>query len=213
MKFINFLMLWVCSAVAMAATPIDGLYTEISGGYTYVSPNVNQNYNNFTVNSSNYQTGYDGGGGIGYKSNPMRYEAQVTYLKANVRNFYLNNTLQTKPTGYNQAVLGFANVFLDVPMLNPLLQPYLGGGIGYGWFQGVLNSSGPIIPAAFRAENSTFVYQGVAGITFNFSENYALYLSYRYIGTANSLGSFGKVFQAQLGNVGAIYRFDEKKYK
>lgn len=213
MKLITFLAILMRSAIAVAAVPIDGLYTEIFGGYAYIPSNVNQSYYGYNVNSPSYQGGYEAGGGIGYKSNPMRYEAEVTYLKANIRNFYLNYAQQTKPTGFSQAVLGFANIYLDIPLLDPILQPYFGGGIGYGWLQGTLNSTGPLIPVAFRAENSTFAYQGVAGITFNFSENYALLLSYRYVGTANSLSSFGKVFQVQMANAGAVYRFDGKKYK
>ena len=213
MRAIIRLILLMSSATALAATAIDGLYSEVFGGYAYVPSIVNHNYQNYTVNSPSFQAGYEAGGAFGYKSNPMRYEAEVTYIKANLRNFYLNNTLQTNPSGYTQALFGLANVYYDLPSLIPLLQPYFGGGIGYGWIEGTLNSTGPTIPVAFRAQNSTFAYQGVAGVTFNFAENYALVLSYRYIGTANNLNAFGKQFQTQLANVGAVYRFDENKYK
>lgn len=213
MKAIIRLFLLINSACALAATPLDGLYSELFGGYAYVPSVVNHSYQNYTVSSPSFQGGYEAGGAFGYKSNPMRYEAEATYVKADVNNFYLNNTLQTKPSGYTQALFGFANIYFDIPSLTPILQPYFGGGIGYGWIEGRLNSTGPIIPVAFRAENSTFAYQGVAGITFNFAENYAAVLSYRYIGTASNLNSFGKQFQTQLANAGAVYRFDGNKYK
>lgn len=218
MKSITCLMLVMFCAHSNATvidndgiTPIDGLYTNLFGGYVYLPSNVNHSFNNYNVSSPSYQPGFEAGGSVGYKSNPMRYEGEITYLKANLKNFNVDNTAQTSTNGYSQAVLGMANIYYDVSSLHALLQPFLGAGIGYGWFQGQLNSTAPT-SIAFRAENGTFAYQGIAGITFNFAENYALNLNYRYISTLN-LGSFGERFQAHIANVGATYRFDIVKYK
>lgn len=209
-SLISIITLLFC-IVARAATPIDGLYTNLFGGYLYLPGNVNHSYGSDFVNTASYLAGFEAGGSIGYKSNPMRYEAEVTYLKANISGFYINSTRQTDASGYEQAILGMANIYYDVASLNPLLQPYLGGGIGGGWFQGNLNSTAPSA-VAFSAQDAAFAYQGIAGITFNFAENYAINANYRYIATS-PLRSFGTVFQAHIANVGVTYRYDGVKYK
>lgn len=212
MKFVVFLLqLLICTA-SIAATPIDGTYSGIVGGYLYTPPNLDHAYGVYTLNSPRYQGGFDAGGHYGYKSNPMRYEAEVTYLKSNIDHFYLDNTEQSQANGYNQGVFGMANIYFDVPMMNPVLQPYLGAGIGYGWVQAKINSPGPTTVTNFNAENSTFAYQGLAGITYNFAENYALSLGYRYLATSH-LSGFGEMFQAHIAQAGATYRFDQAKYK
>ncbi|MBP6918532.1 MAG: porin family protein [Legionellaceae bacterium] len=209
-SIICLIMLMLCT-LSRAATPIDGLYSNVFGGYAYLPGNVNHSYDGNMVNSPTYQGGFEAGASIGYKSNPMRYEGEVTYIRANLSNFYLNNIQQTSTSGYTQTVLAMANIYYDFVSLNPLLQPYIGGGIGGGWLQSQLKSTSPSL-VAFSAKDWAFSYQGIAGITFNFAENYALNLNYRYIATAN-LRAFGTIFQAQIANVGATYRFDGVKYK
>lgn len=206
-----FTQMLVCTA-AMAAAPIDGTYSRVFGGYVYVPPNMNRSFDSYTINSPTYQGGFEAGGAFGYKSNPMRYEAEITYLKANIEHFYLTNVQETTTGGYNQAVLGMANVYYDFLSSNPILQPFIGAGIGYGWIQSRFNGTSPIDTGTINASNSTFAYQATAGITYNFSENYALDLSYRYIGTSN-LSSFGEMFQVHMINASAIYRFDGNKYQ
>ena len=212
MKYVVGWVHLVFCMVSLAATPIDGLYTSVLGGYTYMPPNINQTSDNATLNSARYQNGYDVGGEIGYKSNPMRYAGEISYLKTNINQCYLNDTLQTTPSGYGQALIGMANIYYDVPNMNPILQPFLGVGIGYGWMQATLRAEGPTLTTNFSAENSTFAYQGMAGITYNFAENYALSLWYRYLGTTR-LSQFGEIFQAHTANASATYRFDGNNYK
>lgn len=211
MPFIIFLCMILCQGIAMAATPIDGLYSNLFGGWAYFPGNFNQNYHGYALNSARYQDGFEAGGTLGYKSNPMRYEFELSYLQANVSSFSLNNVPQTNASGKTDAYLGIANIYYDIPMLTPLLQPYFGGGIGYGYFQIDLNGSQPTAPVAYGADHSNFVYQGVAGVTFNFAENYSINANYRYVGTTNSM--FGQVFQVHMANLGATYRYDGVKYK
>lgn len=212
MKSIIFFFLFLISSISQAATPIEGLYYTLFGGYAYVPNNINHAYNGSTLSNASYRDGFEAGGALGFKANPMRYEAEITYLQANTKGFAVNNTAQTSTSGYNQVVLGMANVLVDIPnSANALLLPYIGGGIGYGWFHATLNSSAPS-SVAFSATNLPFAYQGMAGITFNFAENYAVALGYRYIGTTN-LDQFGKIFQAHIANGTITYRFDGNKYK
>ncbi len=200
------------NSMAFAATPIDGWYSSVFGGYAYIPGNINKTKMGFTYNNANYQSGFDAGGNLGFKSNPMRYEGEITYLKATLNDVNINGIRQSKLDGYNDAVLGMANVYYDFPGILSSIQPFLGLGIGYAWIQANIHSPGPFIANHFSASNSAFAYQATGGVTYNFAENYALNLGYRYIGTSN-VPEFGHMFQAHLANLGATYRFDGNKYK
>ena len=212
MKNAGFFALMLINSAVSAATPIDGWYSTFFGGYAYTPGNVNNTSYGLTRNKVIYQSGWDAGYNFGYKSNPMRYEGEVSYLKANTDKFNINSVTQTSVSGYNQAVFALANIYYDFPRDNTILQPFLGVGIGYGFFQTILNAGGPTTISKFSLNSSAFAYHGDAGITFNFAENYALYLTYRYISTTKMV-DFGKAFQAHIANVGATYRFDGNNYK
>ena len=94
----------------------------------------------------------------------------------------------------------------------PQISPFLGAGIGYAFVEGRYNSQGPVFITRYRPKNNEFAYQATAGLTFNFAENYAANIAYRFI-TTTKADNFGKNFEAQLGTVGVVYRFDEAHYK
>lgn len=205
-------MTYLLSSVALAAIPIDGWYTNAFGGYTYIPSNINNTHLGVKRNQATYQSGFDAGGSFGYKSNPMRYEGEITYLKANINKFDVNYRRQTGVNGYNQALFGMANVFYDFPGILTSIQPFLGAGIGYSYVQAKLDSTGPLAVTRFTGGNSAFAYQATGGLTYNFAENYALNVGYRYLATTN-ISELGQMFQAHLANVGAVYRFDGNNYK
>ena len=60
--------------------------------------------------------------------------------------------------------------------------------------------------------DNVFSYQGTAGITYNFAEQYAVNIAYRYIATSKP-EDFGRIFQAHLASAGVSYRFDCDTYK
>lgn len=211
-KTCAFIVLSIISSTIAAAVPIDGWYSSVFGGYAYAPGNISNTSYGLTRNNVVYQSGFDAGGNFGFKSNPMRYEGEISYFKVNTDKFNINSVTQTNVSGYNQAIFALANIYYDFSRENPILQPYLGVGIGYGFIQSILNSGGPFTNTAFNIESSAFAYHGDAGITLNFAENYALYISYRYLTTAKIV-DFGKAFQGHIANVGATYRFDGNNYK
>ena len=200
------------TTMAIAATPINGWYASAFGGYTYLPSNINSTNLGLHRSNAAYQSGFDAGGSLGFKSNPMRYEGELTYMKANLNHFNVNGVRQTDSTGYTNAALGLANVYYDFPGMTMALQPFLGAGIGYAWVQSKLNSTGPFAATNFSNSNSVFAYQATGGLTYNFAENYALSLGYRYVGTTN-IAELGQMFQAHIANLGAVYRFDGNNYK
>ena len=52
-------------------------------------------------------------------------------------------------------------------------------------FKTNLDSTGPFRTTYFTATDNSFAYQGTAGLTYNFSENYAVNLAYRYVATSS----------------------------
>lgn len=212
MRIVLFSAAALASNLAIAATPIDGLYANVFGGYTYLPNNISVTQNAITRTDANYQDGFNAGGSIGFKSNPLRYEGQITYINAKLKDFRANGTKQTGVSGYNNAIFAMANVYYDFPSLVDPIQPFVGIGLGYGWLKNKLDSRGPGAATQYSGSNSVFAYQASAGLTYNFAENYAIDIGYRYIATERP-DRFGKVFQAHLANAAVIYRFDEVIYK
>jgi opacity protein-like surface antigen len=202
----------LASGIASAATPVDGWYTSVFGGYTYLPDNIyNYNYG-LLRNGSGYNNGYNAGGRFGYQSNPIRYEVEYTYLHANAKHFDVNEVRQTEVSGEASGNLLMANLYYDFPDMLPAVAPYLGVGIGYAYIQSTLASTGPDSATYFNTDDSAFAYQGTAGITYNFAENYAMNIAYRYVATDKTDG-FGKIFQAHLADIGVVYHFDQGNYK
>jgi len=213
MKYLLYPTLLLSISFAHAATPVDGLYSTAFGGYSEMPNNLHKNVDGVVLSHANYTNGYNAGGSLGYQSNPMRYEAEVTYLQDKLQRFNINNIKQTTPNGYNQAVLGMANVYYNLPVWIEPLQPDIGIGIGYAWVSSSFSSTGPNVGTLhYKASNNVFAYQARAGLTYNFAEDYALGIGYRYIIT-NKVHSLGKSFQANLALGSITYRFDGIYYQ
>jgi opacity protein-like surface antigen len=199
------------TVLAHAAAPIDGWYSSILGGYAWTPGNIDITRYGLTRNNSAFYSGFDAGGSLGYKSNPMRYEGEFTYIRSILNHFDLNGVRQNNVNGYTNAALGLANVYYDFPGIVATVQPFLGAGIGYAWIQDKFNSTGQLGMTSYTNANSVFAWQATGGLTYNFAENYALGLGYRYVATSN-VPDLGEIFQAHLANVSAVYRFDGKRY-
>lgn len=200
------------SPLAFAAEPIDGLYAEIFGGYSYLPNNLNTTLNQLSWTEARYISGYNVGGRYGYKSNPMRYELEVGYISASANRFNVNNILQTGISGQTNATDALINVYYDGHEFVRTIVPFIGGGIGYAYVSSHLYGSGPSMETEFRGTDSVLAYQGTVGLAYNFVDNYALSIAYRYFGTTKA-DQLGEAFQAHLASAGVTYRFDGGYYK
>ena len=205
----------------------------------FLFPNFN---NSFLLSPRNNsidtgKNGFNAGGRLGFQGGPMRYEAELTYIGTNTnRNHHANrhNSLLFQPfpvlTPYRNlrsqtnAFFGMANVYYDFQDFVPCISPFIGAGLGYGWVQTTIKweNNNFLSPfnfnqfnqsnTNFRGSDSAFAYQGTAGLTFNYSEAWALNIAYRYIATTR-LNHLGKKFQGNLVSAGLVYRFNEYNYK
>ncbi|WED41945.1 outer membrane protein [Legionella cardiaca] len=229
MRIAFFSAAMLASGLLSAAVPIDGWYASVFGGYTYVPDNVsnttyyppgyftNTTYAFLRAHPS-YNNGWNAGGRIGYQSMPLRYEAELTYLQAYLSKFKINHARQLGVDGETTGTFGMANVYYDFPEMVPCIATFVGVGLGYGYVTAELNGKGPIgvsgpaFTTHFKVDDGVFAYQATAGFTYNFAENYAVNLAYRYLGTERA-DDFNKVFQAHLASAGVVYRFDGASYK
>jgi opacity protein-like surface antigen len=200
------------SGITSAATPVDGWYASAFGGYTYVPSHVYLYQYGLFRDNDGYNGGYNAGARYGFQSNPLRYEAEYTYLTANAKHFNVNFQPQTGTTGYTSGNFIMANIYYDTPEMLPAIAPFLGAGIGYGYLKTKLASGGPLGPTYFNDGEGGFAYQGTVGLTYNFAENYAVNVAYRFIAT-DQIDLFGRSYTAHLASAGAIYRFDQGNYK
>ncbi len=210
LRFLSVALL--ASNVVSAAVPIDGWYANLFGGYSYLPNNLSTSQSGYLLSNSSFDSGYNAGGRFGYKSNPLRFEGEFTYLHANVSGFKINNIHQSNEGGDASVPMIMANIYYDFPELIQSIEPFLGFGIGYSWVDTDFTSASPSPTIIYNNSKSAFTYQGTAGLMFNYSEHFSLDIAYRYLGT-DKLSYLGKIFQANLFTVGATYRFDGNHYK
>lgn len=217
-RIIFLLGAWSITVVLFAAAPIDGWYTSIAGGFAYLPSNVTNNLNGLLRDKTSYDNGWNGDVSLAYQSYPIRYAAEVTYVSANLATFKINTLKQAQVSGSSTGTFIMLNAYYDFPPMVPSFAPFLGAGIGGGYITAKLNSAGPFFPGGplilnqFNIHDTVFAYQLTGGITYNFSENYAVNIAYRYIETERA-SNFNRVFQAHLATAGAIFRFDEVSYR
>lgn len=212
MRFIAFSIATFASSLAMATAPIEGWYSSAFGGATWLFDNLQTIRGGFAWNQSKYHWGYHVGGRLGYQSNPLRYEAEYTYITAPVHSYVVGSFNQRYVGGNSNASALMANVYYDFPDMVPAVAPFIGLGVGFAHVNSTFQSYGPLFTTYYKTSDTPFAYQGTVGFTYNFSENYAINIAYRYLSTTQ-LDHLGKTYQANLGTVGFIYRFDGNNYK
>lgn len=205
--------LLLASGIATAAAPIDGWYSNVFSAFAWYPGNVDIFAHNLHWNNVRYKWGYNVGGAIGFKSNPLRYEIQYTFTKSRNKSFTINNTNLPIFDGYTDASLGMANVYYDFPDMVYAVAPYLGAGIGYGYVTTILGGRNVLSQPFFLKQNEgAFAWQVTGGLTYNYMENIAVSVDYRYAATTR-LHKLGKTFQTNFAEVGVTYRFDDIRYK
>ena len=200
------------TGIATAAIPVDGWYSSVFGGYSYVPDNIRDYSLGYYLNSTAFNNGYNAGLRFGYQSNPLRYELEYTYIHASARFVHLNYVGENRIYGYSAANLAMANIYYDTPEMLPAIAPFLGLGVGYAYILNDLTHFGPLGYNSFDQSKNSFAYQGTMGLTYNFAENYAINIAYRYASTTTA-NSFGLRYQAHMASAGAIYHFDYGNYK
>ena len=154
------------STFAQQTTGTDGLYVSAQGGAA-IAPGFSGD------NGSTDKTGYNFGGALGYQTGPFRAEGEVSYLK---NSFDFGSG--TEKIG---AFRLMANGYYDF-MTGTQFVPYVGAGIGYVRF----NEEASAFGLTDSSHQSSFGYQGIAGIGYNVTPAVMVGLEYRYFGATES---------------------------
>jgi opacity protein-like surface antigen len=84
-----------------------------------------------------------------------------------------------------------ANAYIDIPINNAILTPYVGAGAGYGWVDGT------------AGDDSGFTYSLMAGATFDITNSMALDIGYRF----RDIHIDGPDFEDHSATAGVLFRF------
>jgi opacity protein-like surface antigen len=169
-----------------------GVYINGQGGFAF-TPGVAAEPNG-TLSYKNSFNSYDFGGGIGYKSGPIRYEAQMNYIRAEQKSI----TGGRDVSGGTNIYAPMANIYFDFDMLNIDLIPFIGAGLGYAY----------VTANGFPGDgSSTFAYQGTIGASYMFDDSVSLDLAYRFFGTTTPEEQFRDAWYTNMVNLGVTYHF------
>jgi OmpA-OmpF porin, OOP family len=191
--------------------PPGAFYLGPEGGWTHLTSRTNTG--NFTAfpfgrartfsysQTTNWNSGYDVGGRIGYEWGPWRFEEEYSYrnnglssFSGTIGRFGIPGTAFTGTT-HSNAIM--TNAIYDFTFGWPIT-PHLGFGVGaVNVVQGVSRTSGtPFVVRGLGAPVTTtfgswsastwqFGYQAIAGIRYNISPIVALDIDYRFLATPN----------------------------
>jgi len=199
----------------------DGWYFSVAAGIAKASNNVNTVSEVYQagfqreaqISNARYKLGWDAAGAIGYKSGPIRYEAEVTYIDNKSKNFAIDGADVFSPNGSVRDVTGLLNMYYDFDDTGLSIVPFLGAGLGIVESRVRLNGFvtdefGFIDPLSLNITAHLFAYQATGGFMFNINNNSAVTLAYRYVASTSSR-HLGQRVQEQLGNIAFLYRFDQ----
>lgn len=189
--------------------PMGNWYVQGFGGVAF-TPNNNANGTTIGVPGENprvsYETGYDLGAAIGYRSGPWRIEAQYTYMRSSLDKVAAFGG--TPPAGFaGGAVSGrsvvhsvMGDLFYDFNTISDFFSPFIGAGLGYARVNGRAGTA----PIAINLHDNVFAYQGMGGVSYNVDNSFTVDVFYRYFATAKP-NFYTKRFQNHIVNLGITY--------
>ena len=117
-------------------------------------------------------------GALGLRlSNQFRVEAELGYKNNDVDTIDFNGAGQFDLDGNLKSFTGLMNIYYDfnVPWK---VQPYVGAGLGLGWFEGDISTPGG---PSFTKDSTNLIWNAGAGIKYRTRSNVAFTAGYRYL--------------------------------
>jgi len=216
--------------ITLAAVALAACVSEPAAAQTYVSVFGGGNFASDADNSgsgivltSKYDNGYVFGGAFGFTVAPnWRLEGEIAYRKNDLDKLTITNDggigvaagvgslngLSIPATGDTSALSFMANAFYDFQGFSGIV-PYIGGGVGIAKVSANhIRSLGALI---VNDDDTMFAYQIGVGASMNIAPTAAVFLEYRFFGTADpsfhdSLGaSFDSEYQSHAIMVGVRF--------
>ena len=173
----------VGAAALLVAAPAMAQEYQATGLYVGAGAGVNirtddsWNVKNTNIDGeSSYDIGPAGNIYLGYDWGSFRADAEVSLRTNDLKDAKINGQTVFK-NGHFRTIGIMANGYYDIDFGSPFV-PYIGGGVGVALINASLKQNG----FKFEDFNTQFAYQGIAGVSYNFSPNLAANLEYRYLG-------------------------------
>lgn len=190
MKFRKALMAATILAlpVVAKAQPVTGIYI---GGGVGIDVMTNENFKGNIAGGRVTTSG--NGPGLSTNVGPA-VDLSVGYglgngLRAELEGLYTYNEFQgTNYGGHEQKYGPMVNVLYDFVDVVPVVEPYIGVGVGYLWAQeDIHGGAGPLSITASNSAEGSFAYQGIVGLAVPFAvPGLALTADYRFLGLAEN---------------------------
>jgi len=192
---------------AANAQAVTGLYIGAGLGGTYMQPE------SFSSGGTSKQADshigpagvLDLGWGFG---NGLRAEVEASYRQ----NQFTSGGGFTNFGGNEQKVGGMVNVLYDFVTLSPMVQPYVGAGVGYqDQIEKNLHGSVPGTTFALASNNKgSFAYQAILGVAFPIATapGLAITADYRFMGLTGSRSYSGFAVPGGAGSVNSTNDFN-----
>lgn len=137
-----------------------------------------------SAGSITFDTGFAVNAAAGFRT-PwwVRAEFEGAYFSNNLDTLTVKGSVKRKADGEVTATSLFGNLYVDIPLKQIGLTPYLGGGVGSYKISvdGLTNDDLRQIPLAIYSDSSwTFAWQLRAGASYALNQNVDLLLGYRY---------------------------------
>ncbi len=183
------------SALALCAVLITGLSLSAQAqtsrfylaGYLGLNVFAEQEFKDTATGSSgnfDFSNAESFAGALGFRlSQQVRLEGEFSYRKADISDADVSG-VGTISVGDNlKTKILSANAYydFDVPWS---IQPYVGGGLGYGWHEGQVSSS---LISSTSSEDSRFIWNIAAGAKFRYNPDLAFTAGYRYLDTFSDI--------------------------
>ena len=174
------LLLGACASFALAtsanAGTINGWYVGLEGGgnwieewnHTQVTPGPV-----LTPATASYDTGWAAFGTVGYGFNHWRLEFEGGYRDNDLDGYVKAGVPFPSVTGELRETSLMLNALYDIPVTNRITLS-LGAGAGADFAQ--IDFALP----AINDDNWSFAYQGLAGLSYDLTPQWALFVNYRY---------------------------------
>lgn len=206
-----------CDALAGVCAPT--VYYSVFGGFASANDFSSAQPSSGYAASYSFDDAFAIGAAVGQiQGRQLRTELEFTYRDHDVDQVTLLGPLGNSVfngSGELRAYSGMTNVyweFVNSPF--PALHPYVGGGVGFAFFESNFAVQGnPIVSPDYQTD-SAFAYQAMAGLNWCTAPNMSMFVEYRYFATdgirvAGSLGgnAVNGKFDYQSNNVFAGVRF------
>ena len=156
-------------------------------GYMGLNTGTDQNFLETQTNNSGdfeFDNAVTFAGALGIRlSRQLRLEGELSYRNKEMSNVDIAGSGVFQAEGEIDSTIVMANLYydFDVPWKT---QPYIGGGIGYGWFGGETDDvSGILVNEAF--DDQAFVWNIGGGFKYRPRSDFAWTAGYRYLASAD----------------------------